>query len=358
MFNPAEALIFEHLHPQSNSRILILEGGAGWLAAEAARRVPRGEVLSLDRDFRNIQAAENLLSEIPNAHTNAEVLPSSDLWDIVLLTIPKERRFGRTLLVAAWEALKSGGQLLLAGPTGKGAKAAIIDAERLFGNANILGYRHHQRVAACTRTDALPDPLPIEFQQPGVSPGTQHFLEITRPEGILTLETHPGIFSWEALDEGTALLLDHLKVHPGERVWDVGCGYGVIGLSAALAGAGFVTMSDINLLAVDYTKRNFERNQLTTKLEIFPADVFSPVPQPLIPFDLILSNPAFHQGREVNKSMADEMISATPKLLSPDGRLVLVANRFLNYDRLMNKYFKKVARIAETSKFHVVEASQ
>jgi 16S rRNA (guanine1207-N2)-methyltransferase len=357
MQNPVQSLLLKNLYFTPDARILILEGGYGWLAAEVTQRVPQGEVLNLDRDFRNIQATENLLAEIPNAHTSNEVLPSSDHWDIALLTIPKERRFARALLAAAWEALKPGGQLLLGGPTRKGAKAVITDAERLFGNSTVLGYRDHQRVASCIRGDALPDPLPKEFQQPGIAPGTQYFIEVIRPEGTLTLETHPGIFSWEALDEGTALLLDHLRVRPGERVWDVGCGCGMIGLSAAIAGAGFVAMSDVNLIAVDYTKRNYIRNQLTTKVEIFPADVLSPVPQPLIPFDLIVSNPAFHQGREVDKSMADELIIAAPKILAPSGRLMIVANRFLNYDRLMRDHFRKVNRIAETNKFHVIEAT-
>ena len=346
---------------KKGARILILEGGDGWLAAEAAGKVPQGEVHSLDRDSRDVQAAENLLANIPNASVSVDVLPTTGDWDFVLLTIPKERRFARALLVAAWEALKPGGQLLLAGPTGKGAKAVITDGERLFGNSTTLGYRNHQRVASCIRGDALPDPLPVEFEQTGIAPGTQYFLNITRPEGILTLETHPGIFSWEALDAGTAMLLDHLKVHPGEHVWDVGCGYGVIGLSAALTGAGFVAMSDVNLIAVDYAKKNYSRNQFDTQVAIFAADGLnlahsSPLSDPH--FDLIVSNPAFHQRHQVDKSMADEMITVAPKLLSPGGRLVLVANRFLNYDRFMREHFQKVTRLAETNKFHVIEASQ
>lgn len=362
MQTQAQSLILEYLHPQKDAQILVLEGGAGWLAAEAAQSVPSGQVLSLARDVREVWAAQTRLESNPNAAASFDVFPSSADWDFVLLTIPKERRYARTLLLAAWKALKPAGKLLLSGPSKGGAKAVIKDAERLFGNATVLGYRRHQRVAACTRGESLLDPLPKEFQQPGVAPGTQHFVEIQSPDGTLKLETHPGIFSWDALDEGTALLLENLEIKPDSRVWDVGCGYGVIGLSAALAGAEFVAMSDVNLLGADYTQTNIENNKydsgITDRIEVFPADIFTtphaPLPAPR--FDLIVSNPAFHQGREINKSMADQLIIKASEYLAPKGRLVLVANRFLNYDKFMRGYFKHVSRIAETNKFHVIEA--
>ena len=361
MQDPAQSLIIEYLHPKKDARILALEGGPGWLAVEAARKSPTGEVLSLTRDARQIASAQMLLATVPNATTAHTVIPTSDSWDYVLLIIPKERRYARRLLLTAWEALKPGGQLLLAGPSKGGAKAVIKDANRLFGNAAVVGYRNHQRVAACVRGETLPSPLPKEFQQPGVALKTQHFVEVIRSDDILKLETHPGIFSWETLDEGTALLLDHLDIKPGSSVWDVGCGYGVIGLSAAVAGAALVAMSDVNLIAVNFAQRNMMTNGLGAhNIKIFPADTFTPIPN--FPdfrsnYDLIVSNPAFHQGREVNKSMADQLIATAPKFLSPQGRLVLVANRFLNYDKPMRDYFKSVNRIAETNKYHIIEAS-
>ena len=54
--------------------------------------------------------------------------------------------------------------------------------------------------------------------------------------------------------------------------------------------------------------------------------------------------------------MADKLITAAPKYLAPKGRLVIIANRFLNYDRFMREHFKQVTRIIETNKYHVIEA--
>ena len=362
MSQAAQSLILEYIHPQHDARILAMEGGDGWLASEVSRLIPNGRVLSLARDIREVHAAQARLFPTTNASATQDVFPKTKNWDIALLTIPKERRYARTLLLAAWGALKPGGKLFLAGPSKGGAKAVIKDAERLFGNASVLGYRRHQRVAICVRGDTLQDPLPKEFQQTGIAPGTQHLVELHRSGRTLKLETHPGIFSWDAVDEGTALLMEHLEVEPGSRVWDVGCGYGVIGLSAVLAGAGFATMSDINLLAVDYAQRNAYNLGIEESVKVFASDSVSLPPGPddnpssMRPFSLIISNPAFHQGIAVDKSMADQLIQTAPNFLASDGRLLIVANRFLNYDKLMRDHFTHVARIAENSKFHLIQA--
>jgi 16S rRNA (guanine1207-N2)-methyltransferase len=346
-------------------RILILEGGDGRLAYAIADKSPEGEVLTLSRDAREIWAAKKMLKSHPTASVGDNVLPTTGDWDIVLLAIPKERRYARTLLLSAWGALKPGGLLLLSGPTRKGAKAVIKDAGRLFGETNVLGYRRHQRIAAAIRGDCLPNPLPNEFQQNGIAPGTIHTIEVKQPVGSLIIETHPGIFSWEDIDEGTTLLLDHLNFQPGIRVWDVGCGCGVIGLSAALAGAKYVAMSDVNLISVDYAKRNATRNALIDRVNVFPSDgLVLPADSSIstnldssLQFDLIVSNPAFHQGHQVNKSMADRLISQAPIHLAPGGQLVIIANRFLNYDRSMQQYFKRVTRLAENNKYHLLMGS-
>ncbi|MBN1667852.1 MAG: class I SAM-dependent methyltransferase [Anaerolineales bacterium] len=360
MNRPAQELLLEVFSPQPADRVVLLESGAGWLASAVAHRVPQGQVLALNRDVRLAWQAQEALQNRPNITVSLTALPAQDGFDHVLLTIPKERRYARSLLVAAWQALKPGGQLLLAGPGGSGAKAVITDAGRLFGQVTTLAYRARQRVAAARRGPQLPQPLPEAFCQPGVAPGSRHNLQLDLPQGKLVCETHPGIFSWQELDEGSALLLQHLQIETGARVWDVGCGYGVLGLAAARAGAGQVWLSDINLIAVDYTQRNARQNGLTDKVMIFPADALeirSTGDRQPEAFDLILSNPAFHQGREVDRSMADDLIRQAGARLAPDGRLLLVANRFLNYERTMGQHFQHVTRVAETGKFHLLSAS-
>jgi 16S rRNA (guanine1207-N2)-methyltransferase len=361
--DPAQALLLEHLQPSKSDRILVLEGGEGHLAREIASRCPRGEVLTLSKDVRDVWASKNLLKNTPNADADFSVYPENSGWDIAMMVIPKGRHYARSLLLASRSALKPGGTYLLAGPTRKGAKAIIKDAQRLFGNVNVVGYKNRQRIATCIKSSGKSESIPQEFKINGVALGSNHRFEAQTKHGSLQLLTHPGIFSWESLDEGTLFLLDSLQVSTGFRVWDVGCGYGVIGLSAVLAGAGEVLMTDVNLLGIKYTQINAALNSLSERVHVFPAAGLPPLSetQSIPPhvleskFDLIVSNPAFHQEHKVDKSMAFEIISQAPYYLAPGGLLLIVANRFLNYDRLMREHFSRVDRVAENNKFHVIQ---
>jgi 16S rRNA (guanine1207-N2)-methyltransferase len=334
---------------------LVLEGGDGQLARWLATKLPQGEVLTLARDLREVIAAQHALENVANASATADVFPpsSDSVWDQVVLVIPKGRRYARTLLLAAWQALRPAGQLLLIGSGQSGANAVFTDAERLFGNVTVVGYKKHQRIARSIRNAPLPVPLPPEFSEPGIAPDSAATLLIPRPENHLTLLTHPGIFSWDGLDTGTKLLLDVLMVPRGARVWDVGCGAGVIGLSAALAGAGAVLMSDVNLLAVAYARQNAQRNGLGDHVQVVAADGINAQHGQ---WDLIVTNPAFHEGHTVDTSMADALIAHAPAILAPGGRLLLVANRFLAYDKKMQQSYKQVTRLVDTPQFHVLEA--
>jgi 16S rRNA (guanine1207-N2)-methyltransferase len=49
----------------------------------------------------------------------------------------------------------------------------------------------------------------------------------------LVFETLPGVFSPNAIDRGTALLLSSVQFQHTDRVLDLGCGYGVMGIYAA-----------------------------------------------------------------------------------------------------------------------------
>lgn len=356
--NPADSLLLKYVHTPNNFRILVLEGGDGWLAETVSSQIPLGEIISVSRDVRDVGAAKKRLESIPNASAIFDILPKDNDFDLVLLAIPKGRWYTRKLLISAWSVLKPGGKLFIAGPTKKGAKAVIKDAECIFGKPILTGYQNHNRVAGFLRGDFLPDPMPEEFSQVGIAPGTTHLIELVTSEGRLVFETQPGIFSWDAIDEGTSLLLDNLEVLKGQKVWDVGCGYGVIGIYSALQGASKVLMTDINMLAILYTEKNIHRNNLKNLVYAEPGDCFSPstFENHPPPYDLIVSNPAFHQEHKVNTSMADNIIKTAPEILSSNGKLILVANRFLNYDRSMKQYFKVVKTIAETNKYHVLSA--
>lgn len=76
------------------------------------------------------------------------------------------------------------------------------------------------------------DPFPAWADTPGIAPGSWAELQLDVDGVAGTLATLPGVFAGTRIDVGTELLLAHLDVESGERVLDVGCGAGVIGLTA------------------------------------------------------------------------------------------------------------------------------
>lgn len=105
----------------------------------------------------------------------------------------------------------------------------------------------------------------------------------------LKFQTTWGLFSPEAVDEGSRLLLDLVDVKPDDACLDLGCGYGVLGLTLAkLAAQGNVLMVDKDFVAIDYAQRNIALNQLSNA-QARLSNGFSTIPKEAR-FDLIVCN--------------------------------------------------------------------
>jgi len=112
----------------------------------------------------------------------------------------------------------------------------------------------------------------------------------------LSFATTWGLFSPRAVDAGTLLLLDHIEVGKSDDTIDLGCGYGPIGLTLArLAPLGTSYLVDKDFVAVEYSRRNAERNHIHN-VEILLSNGFDQVPDRK--FDLVVSNLPAKTGKE------------------------------------------------------------
>ena len=115
----------------------------------------------------------------------------------------------------------------------------------------------------------------------------------------LKLISDNGVFSKHNVDYGSRVLLDALHKHDKklcDTLLDVGCGYGVIGLSLKKAYPDKqVTMLDINPRAVELTKLNAQNNQCEVAVHV--SDAYDKVMDQS--FTDIITNPPIRAGKKV-----------------------------------------------------------
>ncbi len=98
-----------------------------------------------------------------------------------------------------------------------------------------------------------------------------------------------GLFSPEQLDDGSLMLLDHIEFRRADSSIDLGCGYGVLGMTAAReCPEGQHLLIDKDFVAIEYAQKNCLNNRLTNT-EVQLSNGFRHV-DPKRRFDLVMSN--------------------------------------------------------------------
>jgi 16S rRNA (guanine1207-N2)-methyltransferase len=135
----------------------------------------------------------------------------------------------------------------------------------------------------------------------------------------LTIVGKPGVWSWDALNPGTAALLEVAEIGSSDDVLDLGCGTGVIGaVAGVLAPQGLVRLVDCNLAAMACAERTLAANGITNAQVRLADGVKGLAPTS---FDLVLSH--LPRGRAVQ----EELIQGAAWVLRPGGRFYLVAHK-------------------------------
>lgn len=259
----------------------------------------------------------------------------------IALALPREAARRDFLLAMSAAALAPGGELLVVGEKRGGIKSSRKRIEAQLGPITHADAARHCALYAVT--PARPAAFRLDdwfsdWQLPG-------------PAGPIALHSLPGLFCAGRLDAGTALLLEHLPVPERGPVLDVGSGAGVIGLWLAAQAPGLnIDLVDSSALAVAATTRAIAGR---AQLRSFASDIYSAVDGR---YQMIVSNPPFHDGVATEYAPAARLIAEAPARLHRGGELWLVANRFLDYPRQLAAVFKRVDTIADNGRFRVLRA--
>jgi 16S rRNA (guanine1207-N2)-methyltransferase len=167
----------------------------------------------------------------------------------------------------------------------------------------------------------------------------------------LTFETSKELFSPKAIDLGTEFMLSKVEFTSEDKVLDLGCGYGVVGILAAkLIGPERVVMVDINTVAVKMAKENAAANQVGDVI-ILESDGLSKVVD--FGFTLILTNPPYHVDFSVPKHFIEKGFNH----LKIGGKLFMVTKRKDWYKNKLISVFGGV-KIWEENGYYVFMAQK
>ena len=173
-------------------------------------------------------------------------------------------------------------------------------------------------------------------------------------DGPLTVVTLPGVFSHGRLDQGSALLLEHLDHLPAGPLLDFGCGAGVIG---ALLKRRYphspVHLLDVDAFALASSRLTLAANGL--QAELLAGDGIRAAPGDLA---AIISNPPFHHGVHTDYQASETLLREAARHLREGGELRLVANSFLKYPPLIEQHLGACQTLAEGQGFKVYRAQR
>ncbi|TVY06606.1 class I SAM-dependent methyltransferase [Paenibacillus cremeus] len=182
-----------------------------------------------------------------------------------------------------------------------------------------------------------------------------HTIEETMRGRKYVFTTDAGVFSKRGVDYGSRLLVETMQFAEGARVLDVGCGYGTMGLAAAvLAVRGSVTMVDINERAIELAKSNAARNHISN-VHIMQSDLLAQVMNQS--FDVVLTNPPIRAGKET----VHRIFEQAHEVLVPGGALWVVIQKKQGAPSAVAKLetlFTKVEEVERDKGYWILKATK
>ncbi|PSJ57915.1 class I SAM-dependent methyltransferase [Pseudaminobacter soli (ex Li et al. 2025)] len=329
LFHPFEA---EALPPPGNgARVL-------FLGAEPGFRLPEGfeAELSLVQGFRPWHR--------PLEATGSRVtpLPEGEGFDAALVLCGRHRGANELLIAEALARVGEGGLILIAGSKVDG----IASLRKRMGELVPI-------------VDQLPKHHGIAFwlRRPAEVAGIVEQLRVGNGERLLDgrFVTAPGMFSADEIDAGSRLLVENLPDKVFGAVADFCAGWGFI---AAELAQRFPKLFTLDLYEADFSSLEAAKRNLATtgsmQKNFFWHDLLGePVSRR---YDFIFMNPPFHQRRAAEPDIGQGMIKAAAAALKSGGRLVMVANRQLPYEKTLSQVFGQQQEVVRNNLFKVLVA--
>ncbi len=160
----------------------------------------------------------------------------------------------------------------------------------------------------------------------------------------IKLLTSSGLFSSKRVDKGTKILVENAIMNSDWKVLDLGCGYGVVGISIKKKFQETkVTLLDVNERALLYSKKNAQQNNV----EVIIVNKLTEEK-----FNTVLLNPPQSAGKKI----CFELFELARNHLETKGLFQIVARHKKGgktFENKMKELFGNVKTIAKESGYRI-----
>ncbi len=245
-----------------------------------------------------------------------------------------ERRY---TLALALRALKVGGRLDAMAPKDKGGSRLNKELTAFGVEVGETAKAHHRRCIVI---------------RPETMTGLDAAIAAGAPQQVEGLDawSQPGVFAWDRIDAGSALLAANLPALKGSGA-DLGCGYGA--LATVVLRSPAVTalrLIDLDRRAIEAARKNVDDPRAS--FDWADARILEDSGD----LDFVVMNPPFHDGGAEDRRLGQAFVRKAAGLLKKGGPLWLVANRHLPYEAELNAAFKRVTPVTEGGGYKLFEA--
>ena len=150
-------------------------------------------------------------------------IPENNVYDTIVIQAPKDMEYEllQDLIQNSYQHLTKGGKILIL-HQGK-IQFILTQLKNLFGGyTNLLDGKHVQIELAKKKDDEIKEKsFSAEFTL------TRHLKD------PIILTSIPGVFAHRRVDQGAQSLIEVVEILPGQKILDMGCGCGSIGIALA-----------------------------------------------------------------------------------------------------------------------------
>jgi 16S rRNA (guanine1207-N2)-methyltransferase len=317
---PAEMELLKHLPAFAGRVIIPHTGGSPLVPAVIAALNPGATVEVVELDLHDARLLREKLAPLPNVRVlcqaDAEPVDSLRQSGVLLLTERLDRLLAFDFIERLDHILPAGSPVITLLPKKRSADFARKVEQHLL-KRRVLQANHGVMIVQG-----------VSGGDPAAWTPRAHEFAASTPTEQIKLLTRPGVFAHTRPDSGGLALAESAVVQPGQKLLELGCGCGLVGLllAARLKDAAEFVLVDSNARAVECARRGVDLNGLHG-LRIEHADVFEPEPAA---FDVVLGNPPYYAQRRI----AEYFLSVGARALRPGGVLWLVTKHGAEIEEL------------------------